>query len=102
MISCEYVDLSGQKQGYDLDAVVDIVRGQSQKKIGWVALIVFDPASNKFIELRDSPPDPRGNSKSEAEEIDESYILNHFQLDQGNISSIRKHSADWVFIDLNK
>ena len=41
MISCEYVDLDGKKQFCDLDAVVDIVRGQSQKKSGWVALIVL-------------------------------------------------------------
>jgi len=102
MISCEYVDLSGKKQAYDLDSVVDIVRGQSQKKSGWVALIVFDPASNKFIELRDSPADARGSSKDEAEEIDESYVLSHFQLEQGDISSIRGNSTGWVFIDLTK
>ncbi len=102
MINCEYVDLDGQKQTYDLDAVVDIVRGKSQKKSDWVALIVFDPASSKFIELRDSPPDPRGNSKDEAEEIDESYLLSHFQLGQLDISSIRGNPTGWVFVDLNK
>lgn len=101
MIRCEYIDLNGKKQVCDLDSMVDIVRGQSKKKRGWVALIVFDPASNKFIELRDSPPDPKGYSKDEAEEIDDNYILNNFNLKKENISFIRRNPSVWVFIDLN-
>ncbi|TBW44761.1 hypothetical protein EZI54_23715 [Marinobacter halodurans] len=102
MITCDYFDLAGNRQSYDLDAVVDIVRGESSKKAGWVALIVFEPASKKFIELRDSPPDPRGNSKDEAEEVDENYVVSNFQLSESDIDAIKNDSSDWTFIDLNK
>lgn len=102
MITCDYLDLTGNVQFYDLDAVVDIVRGESPKKTGWVALIVFEPGSKKFIELRDSPPDPRGNSKDEAEEVEESYVVSNFQLSESDINAIKKGSSDWIFIDFNK
>lgn len=100
MITCDYLDSSGTLQSYNLDSVVDIVRGKSRKKIGWTALIVFDPESKKFIELRDSPPDPRGNSKDEAEEVQESYIISNFELNESDIYQIRKKSFEWFFIDL--
>jgi hypothetical protein len=102
MIIFDYTDLTGLKQTYDLDAVIDIIRGKSHKKEGWIALIVFDQASNKFIELRDSPPDPKGNSKDEAEEVDSIYITSHFSVNERDIEIIRKDPSQWVFIDMSE
>jgi hypothetical protein len=100
MISCEYRDLAGNIQHYDLDSVVDIVRGLSSIEAGWIALIVFEPRSRKFIELRDSAPDPRGNSRSEAEEVESSYLVNNFRLSEKDVDSIKNNYGDWKFIDL--
>jgi len=100
MIECEYLDLSGNKKSYDLDSVVEVIRGKSHKRQGWKALVIFNPSSENFIELRDSPPDPRGYSKDEAEEVNEDYLVNNFDLDEKAITSIKHNPKTWVFIDL--
>jgi hypothetical protein len=99
MIEYEYLDLNGDRQNFDLDQVIEVVRGNSQKRIGWISLIVFEPTSGVFIELRDSPPDPRGNSKDEAEQVDEDYLTSSFSIDNKSLHNIRSNPTGWSFIE---
>jgi len=96
---CKYDSLSGDRRTTDLDLVVDIVRGYSAKRPQWAATLIFDPESRAFIELRDSPPDVRGNSEDEAEEVDAEYMVSAFGLEFTQISSIVSNPYEWKWID---
>lgn len=97
---CKYLGIDGVERLLDLDNVIDIVRGSSKKKVGWSALIVFDPISKSFVELRDSPPDVKGYSKDEAEEVTVSYISLAFSIDERQVLNIRNNPDSWQFVDL--
>ena len=99
---CKYIGVDGTEKSLDLDNVIDIARGPSKRKPGWIALIVFEPDSRDFVELRDSPPDVKGNSKDEAEEVTAAYIATAFKIDEKLISRIEKNPHDWRFIDLEE
>lgn len=102
MIEIEFTDMDGNDRPLDLDSVVDIARGASQKKEGWKALVVYDPSSARFIELRDSPPDARGNSLDEAEEVSIEYVIGAFPVSPADIKMIKRSTAEWRFIDVPK
>lgn len=102
MMPCKYLSIDGVEKTLDLDTVIDIARGASKKKIGWSALIVFDPHSKTFVELRDSPQDVRGNSKDEAEEVTVSYISSAFNIDIKIVSDIENNLEEWRFVDLEE
>ncbi len=80
MIPLKYVDLKGEKQVTDIDSLVDIVRGPSGRQYGWRALITYAPREGMFLELRDAPPDVRGESRSETEEVSAGYVESTFGL----------------------
>jgi hypothetical protein len=86
---------------FDLDAVFDIIRTCSVEKPGWMCLVVFDPISKEFIELRDSPPDYRGNSKDEAVEATKK-MLHSYGLSEDQLSLIQKNPTNWKIIDAIK
>ena len=96
---CDYVTLEGRSDVLDLDAVHDVVGGRSGKRAEWSALIVFDPKSSSFVELRSSPPDIRGGSADEAEAVTESYISTQFGLSASQLAALRSRPTDWTFID---
>ena len=83
----------------DLQAVIDFVAGSSGKRPSWKALVVYVPNERCFVELRDSPPDLRGNSQSEAEEVTENYIIESFPVTAEQISSFKSDPGHWIFID---
>ncbi len=102
MMPLKYLGTEGVEKMLDLDNVVDIARGPSKKKLGWSALIVFEPDSESFIELRDSPPDVKGNSRDEAEEVTATYISSAFNIDERLVLEIKNNPSDWRFVDLTK
>jgi len=99
MMPCDYVKLDGSSGLLDLDAVHDVVGGESGKRDGWSALIIFDPDSDSFVELRSSPPDVRGGSADEAEVVSEQYLTEQFGLDAGQIEGVRSRPSGWTFMD---
>ncbi|MEW8349151.1 MAG: hypothetical protein AB2689_09810 [Candidatus Thiodiazotropha taylori] len=99
MMTCNYTAKSGEFVEFDLDAVFDLVGGNSKIRNSWSALIIFIPNTETFIELRSSPQDVRGNSDDEAEEVDEKYIQNTFDLSLKQIGEFRKCPQKWRFID---
>lgn len=102
MMPLKYLGVDGVEAILDLDGVVDIARGPSKKKIGWSALIVFDPKSESFVELRDSPSDVKGNSRDEAEEVTVSYISSSFSIDERKILEVRNNPNGWKLVDLER
>ena len=96
---CDYDSLAGVRRTIDLDVVVDVVRGYSARRPGWAATLVFDPASRAFVELRDAPPDVRGNSADEADEVDAEYMAEAFGLSSAQLSSIVASPEKWRWID---
>jgi hypothetical protein len=89
MAPCEFRAANGTTQVLDLDAVVDIVAGQSKRKPGWSALVVLEPFSLVFVELRDGPQDFRGDCESEAEEVDDTYLAHAFSLSAADLFALR-------------
>ena len=102
MMPFDYISKSGETKKNDLDAVFDVIGGYSQIRNGWAALIIYIPRTNVFVELRDSPQDVRGNSKAEAEEVDEIYIQKSFGLSQKQIAVFKEKPEKWLFIDYRK
>lgn len=94
-----YQSKDGSEKSFDLDTVIDVVRGYSGQQPGWTALIVFLPKEEVFVELRSSPPDIRGNSRGEEEEVSEEYLLKNFQLSTTDINQFRAKPKKWVFRD---
>ncbi len=94
-----YISLKGRKKTFDLDSVVDFVAGKSGKRPEWKALIVYVVVDSIFIELRDAPPDLRGNSKSESEEVTEDYLVQNFSVTHDQIKVFKLDPKQWQFID---
>jgi hypothetical protein len=99
VIPLKYVDLKGEKQVTDIDSLVDIVRGPSGKQHGWRALITYAPREGMFLELRDAPPDVRGDSRSEAEEVSASYLESTFGLSTEQIKRLCDRPHDWILLE---
>lgn len=99
MIPLKYIDLKGENQVTDIDSLVDVVRGPSGKQQGWRALITYAPSEGVFLELRDAPPDVRGDSRSETEEVTSNYVQVTFGLTPAQISQLRNGPRDWVLIE---
>jgi hypothetical protein len=102
MVPCDYLAKDGSRRTFDLDAVFDLVSGYSARHKEWTALLIYVPAIQAFVELRSSPPDVRGNSADEAEEVDEPYIRETFGLSQTQLSSIQANPKGWRFVDQRK
>lgn len=99
MMPCTYTRLNGLQDIFDLDDVIDVVRGDSPSIRGWSALIVYLPLSRQFIELRETPQDLHGNSIDEAEEVNRDYVACGFGLDNQMIENLVTSPTDWIFID---
>ena len=100
MIPCKFISLDGNELVTDLDRVVDVLEGEISHKKGWIALIVFDPITLKFIELRDSLQDLRGNSKSESVEVTLEYIQEEFSISKDKLLQFMNNPFEWEFLDL--
>lgn len=98
MIPCEYSALDGSVKVLDLDTVFDVVLGYSARRTQWAATIVFNPGSGSFVELRSSPPDYRGNSREEAEEVSDRYVRDTFCLENDQLQAVRNGPDRWVLI----
>lgn len=96
---CPYTALDGSRESLDLDSVVDVVRGKSLYRPDWQALVVYLPSSSRFIELRDSPPDVRGNSRDEAVEVSAEYLTQAFALTESQLNMLRTSPRTWKMID---
>jgi hypothetical protein len=99
MMHCNYVAIDGSKKDFDLDAVVDVVRGFSGIRSKWESILVFDPDSKVFIELRDSPPNVHGDSQGECEQVTDEYLISHCQLTIEDIAFIRENPEKWKLVD---
>ncbi len=99
MMPCNFAALDGSIQELDLDSVIDVVLGYSAHRQEWTATVVFDPATGSFIELRSAPPDYRGNSAEEAEEVSDQYILDTFQLSGTQLNELRCAPAKWTLVN---
>ncbi len=99
MMPCEYTALDGSLRELDLDSVFDVVLGYSARRVEWTATVVYDPASESFVELRSSPPDFRGNSEEEAEEISDQYMYDVFQLDNDQLQIVRSEPDQWSLVN---
>ena len=102
MMPAKYIAIDGSTKSFDLDVVVDCVEGDSPKRKGWTGLVVYDSAHDVFIELRDSPPDVRGNSISECEEISSAEIAANYGISETACMQIRKNPHSWNLIDQRK
>jgi len=97
---CKFMSLNGKELVTDLDRVIGLLEGYLSHKQGWIALIVYDPIMKKFIELRDSPPDIKGNSKSECVEVTLDYIENEFSISRESLNQFFANPYKWTFLDL--
>jgi hypothetical protein len=100
MMPCSYVSLSKVQRTLDLDSVVDVALGYSSRRSGWTATLVFDPESGAFVELRSAPPDVRGNSADEAEEVDAEYMASTFGLQPIHLSAVIERPEIWELLNL--
>ena len=99
MMCCPYNALDGSMKRLNLDAVFDVALGYSDRRPGWTATLVYDPGSEAFVELRSSPPDLRGSSADEAEEVTRQYVFNAFQLTEEDIDAVRQSPASWLLVN---
>jgi len=100
MMPCSYTSLTKVQRTLDLDSVVDVVLGYSGRRSGWTATLVFDPESGTFVELRSAPPDVRGNSADEAEEVDAEYMASTFGLQPNQLSAVAERPESWRLLTL--
>jgi len=99
MMPCNFTALDGSIQEFDLDSVIDVVLGYSAHRQNWTATVVFDPARGSFVELRSAPPDYRGNSAEEAEEVSDQYIRDAFQFNATQLDEARRAPAKWILVN---
>ena len=98
MMLTKYTTANNHQKFIDLDSVIDVVKGESGIKTGWTALIIYDPTSKKFVELRDSPQDYQGNAMDEAEEVDEAYLINTFKIPRSALADLYSAPTEWKTI----
>lgn len=89
MMHGTYVDTNGVVCDYDLDALKVVAQGSSLINRGWSGLLAFYPQGNVLIELRSSPPNPRGDSKGEASEVDDQYAMDAYHVTAEMLNKIR-------------
>ena len=102
MMPCNYISKSGTVTSFDLDSVFDFVGGYSTLRPGWSALVILVPVTKAFVELRSSPQDYKGNSADEAEEIDEIYIKDTYNMTSQQLMAFKANPKNWQFIDQRK
>lgn len=95
MMHSQYNNMRGDEIEFDLDAAVGVAVGTSKARKGWSATLVYVPATMAFVELRSSPQNWRGDSKDEAEEVDESYIYSTFGMIEEDLRKIRSSPKKW-------
>jgi len=96
---CSFQALDGSTKDFDLDAVYDFVRGYSKKKEGWASLVIYVPLAKAFVELRDSPPDFRSNSRDDAEEVTNEYLRIAYEVSDRDIAGFCRNPKNWVLIN---
>jgi hypothetical protein len=96
----DFVAFDRSTKTFDLDTVTMIARGFSGKRHGWTGTIVYEPGHDTMIELRSSPPDVRGGSDDEAEEVSPDYIAEQYGLSKGDIAKAQEDPASWKVVDL--
>jgi hypothetical protein len=84
---------------FDLDDIVEVVKGYSKIKGGWHSLVVYDVPTHSFVELRSSPPDYKGNSADEAEEVTEQYVCDTFQLEPAEVRALLAAPRKWKLVN---
>jgi hypothetical protein len=95
-----YKNRSGVPTDFDLDAVALIVASHSSgSRPAWSATLVYVPATQAFVELRSSPPDIRGYSQDEAEEVDAAYVQSTFHVSGEDMARISANPSAWRPID---
>jgi len=99
MLPCDYMTENGRKVAFDLDAVIDVAIGYSNKRLGWTATLIFIPVTFAFVELRSSPQNIRGNSEEEAEEVSFTYISETFAIDNEGLNRVKSNPGSWLLID---
>lgn len=75
-----YVDQLGVERDCDLDTLKFLARGMSGLRKGWSGLLAWVPEHNVVVELRSSAADIRGNSLSEASQVDRAYAAENYGL----------------------
>ncbi|GHC99132.1 hypothetical protein GCM10007320_55450 [Pseudorhodoferax aquiterrae] len=95
----EYRSLDGSTVAFDLDDVVQVAKGYSQLKKGWHSFIVYDVPTRAFIELRSSPPDYKGNSADEVEEVTEQYVCATLLIEPSRLSALRASPRKWQLVN---
>jgi hypothetical protein len=95
----EYRALDGSTVAFDLDDVVHVVKGYSRLKQGWQSFIVYVVPTRSFLELRSSPPDYKGNSADEVEEVTERYVCDTFQIEPAQVSALRASPRKWQLVN---
>jgi hypothetical protein len=100
MMESDFLASDGIVRKFDLDSVHEIVRGTSGLYPKWNSIIVFDPSSKAFIEVRSSPPDIRGNRDDEAVEVGASYLRAHYGLSEEQLVNAMTNPTDWRLINL--
>jgi hypothetical protein len=99
MMPADYIARDGSTVKFDLDSVIDVVAGYSKHRDTWTATLIWVPAKKAFVELRSSPQDYRGNSQSEAEEVESGYIKETFSLSDVELTNFKSSPSSWQFID---
>jgi len=84
MVPCKYI-ADGITRTFDLATAVRVAQGTSAIHAGWSATIVFDPASNEFIELSSAPQDIRGNAPGAAARVDLKYVVANFGVSEHDV-----------------
>jgi hypothetical protein len=100
MMPCSYISLTKVQRTLDLDSVIDVALGYSSRRPRWTATLVFDPESEAFVELRSAPPDVRGNSADEAEEVDAAYMTSTLGLQPNQLAAVVERPESWKLLSL--
>jgi hypothetical protein len=98
MIRSNFLSKDGSLREFDLDAVVDIIDGWSQRRVGWQGFIVYLPEQQVFVELLSTVPDVRGNSDSQREEVDRDYLISAYSLTAQQLLDIQRSPRTWQFV----
>lgn len=95
----EYKALNDSTVTFDLDEAVRVVKGYSSIRQGWQSLIIYNVPTRSFVELRSSPPDYKGNSADEAEEVTDKYVSSNFQLQPAQLEEVRSAPNKWQMLN---
>ena len=99
MMPSDFVDLAGRRCEFDLDNVYEVVRGYSEVRAGWTSIVVYEPTLKRFIEVRSSPQDVRGDSADVAEEVTAEYISDAYGLSRQDLDRVSREPHSWRLVD---